>query len=124
MPRKIVRSSGPFSTWAFGLRIDPARYPESAPASMMFDFARKQSPATRRRVGADRREDDFLEIMLGLFATSFGFGLKQGFYAGLMALDRKGAGAVGVERRKARRGRGRPASGATELFVLHTTSCP
>src|SRR5207249_5576085 len=59
-----------------------------------------------RGVGTDRRENDLLEIMLGLLPPVRVW-LEHGFYAGLMALDRKGAGAVGVERRKARRSRRR-----------------
>ena len=69
------------------------------------DFAREQG-GDARGVGADRREDDFLEIMLGL-APPVRVGLEHGLHAGLMALDGEGAGAIGIERGIARRGRGR-----------------
>ena len=55
-------------------------------------------------VGMDRREDDLLEIVLRL-APPIRIGLEDGFDARLVALDGEGAGAVGVQRGVARRGR-------------------
>ena len=85
------------------------------------DLARQQR-RDARGVGADRREDDLLEIVLGL-APPVRVGLEHGLDAGLVALDREGAGAVGVERGKARRGRGgrRRRDGVVRLgpFLVH-----
>ena len=70
------------------------------------DFARQQR-GDARGIGADRGENDFLEIVLGL-APPVRVGLEHGLHARLMALDGEGAGAVGMERGIARRGcRGR-----------------
>ena len=96
----MVRSSGPFSTWAFGLEFDPRDILDRNRLDDV-DFAREQG-GDARGVRADRREDDFLEVMLRL-APPVRVGLEHGLDAGLMAFDGEGAGAVGVERGKARR---------------------
>ena len=95
-----MRSSGPFSTWAFGLEFHPRDILDRNRLDDV-DFAREQG-GDARGVRADRGEDDFLEVMLRL-APPVRVGLVDGLDAGLMALDGERAGAVGVERGKARR---------------------
>ena len=80
-----------------------------------------QQRGDARCVGADRREDDFLQIMLGL-APPVRVRLEHGLHAGLMALDREGAGAVRVERGEARRGRRRRRRGDGVVRLAHFLS--
>ena len=96
----MVRSSGPFSTWAFGLEFDPRDILDRNRLDDV-DLTREQG-GDARGVRTDRGENDLLEIMFGL-APPVRIGLEHGLDAGLMAFDREGAGAIGVERGKARR---------------------
>ena len=113
MPRKIVRISGPVSTCGVRRAVDAVDVLQRHGLDDV-DLARQQRRDAGRVVG-DRREDDLVDVAFDL-APVVRVLLEDGRHAGLVALDREGAGAHRVQRGVGRASWRRPGVGATELF--------